>query len=185
VCGEPGCERYPTTARYGGIANVTASSSDADIDAIPTQSGTGRLPFAAVDGDLRTMWESGGLNGPAGQWIKIEFLQTIDPGLIHVAFVRNRAIRPPVTEGLHNTAHGRLTEHVRAKRGFQGLRVPAGLTNWVKLTVVRTKRGAQPGRQVGISEISIPGIGATRSIVAPQVRMSGGDPSAVVLAKAE
>jgi arabinofuranan 3-O-arabinosyltransferase len=182
---DPGWRPYLSTAQYGGIANVKASSSDADIDAIPTQSGTGRLPFAAVDGDLRTMWESGGLNGPVGQWIKIEFLHAIDPGLIHVAFVRNRAIGPPVTEVLMSTAQGRFTEDVRAKGGFQSLRVPAGLTSWLKLTVVRTKRGALPGRQVGISEISIPGIGATRGIVAPQVRTPGGDPSTVVLAKAE
>jgi arabinofuranan 3-O-arabinosyltransferase len=182
---DPRWQRYLSTARYGGIANVTASSSDADIDAIPTQSGTGRLPFAAVDGDLRTMWESGGLNGPIGQWIKIEFLHAIDPGLIHVAFVRNREIGPPVTEVLISTAHGRLAEHVRAKGGFQSLRAPAGVTSWLKLTVVRTKPGAMPGRQVGISQISIPGIGPTRSIVAPQVRTPGGDPSTVVLAKTE
>jgi arabinofuranan 3-O-arabinosyltransferase len=182
---DPGWQPYLSTAQYGGIANVSASSSDADIDAIPTQFGTGRLPFAAVDGDLRTMWESGGLNGPIGQWIKIEFLHAIDPRLIHVAFVRNREIGPPVTEVLISTAQGRLAEHVRARGGFQSLRVPAGLTSWLKLTIVRTKRGALPGRQVGISEISIPGIGATRSIVAPRVRTSGGDPATVVLAKAE
>jgi arabinofuranan 3-O-arabinosyltransferase len=182
---DPGWQRDLSTAQYGGIANVTASSSDADIDAIPTQSGTGRLPFAAVDGDLRTMWESGGLTGPVGQWIKIEFQHAIDPGLIHVAFVRNRDIGPPPTEVVISTARGRLTEHVRTRGGFQSLRVPAGLTTWLKLTVVGTKRGALPGRQVGISEISIPGIGATRSIVAPQVRTSRGDPSTVVLAKAE
>ena len=67
---EPGWQRYESVAQYFGITDVTASSSDAGITAIPTQSATGLFPYSAVDGDLRTVWESGAFTGPVGQWVE-------------------------------------------------------------------------------------------------------------------
>jgi arabinofuranan 3-O-arabinosyltransferase len=183
---EPGWRRYEGTAQYGGIADVTASSSDAGINAISTQSATGLLPFAALDGDLRTMWESGSLTGPVGQWIKIDFLQPIDAGVIRVAFVDNSELGPPVTAVMISTDRGHLIDRVKAKGGYQSLRVPAGPTSWLKLTVAATKAAPPTGRQVGISEISVPGIDATRTIAAPAITAPGGAGfSAVVMSKAE
>jgi arabinofuranan 3-O-arabinosyltransferase len=183
---QPGWQRYASTAQYGGIADITASSSDAGIGAIPTQSATGLLPFAAVDGDLRTMWESGSLSGLVGQWIKIDLLHSIDPRVIHVDFVHNRQIGPPVTAVVITTNRGRLVDRVRTEGGFQSIRVPAGPTNWLKLTVAGAKPAPRVGRQVGISEISIPGIDATRTIAAPAITAPGGAGfSAVVMSKPE
>jgi arabinofuranan 3-O-arabinosyltransferase len=185
---EPGWQPYLAVAQYHGIADVTASSSEADVDAIPQQSNTGRLPFAAVDGNLATMWESGSLNGPVGQWLRIDFDQARNPGVIQVAFADNRAIGPQVTEVEVSTAAGKVADSVRLTGNYQRLRVPPGASRWLQITVTGVFNPPKPdiGRQVGIAEISVPGVTASRTIVAPDVKMpGGGDPSAVVLAKAE
>jgi arabinofuranan 3-O-arabinosyltransferase len=185
---EPAWQRFESVARYYGILNVTASSSDADITANPAQSGTGLLPYSALDGDLRTMWESGGLRGPVGQWIRVDFLQPVSTRTIRVAFVDNPDIGPPVTAVTITTAAGKLTDRVRATGAYQTLAVPSGPSSWLRVTVARTERMNRPaiGRQVGIVEIAIPGVSASRTIVAPTVALPGGaGPASVVLAKAE
>ncbi len=179
---------YEAVATYGGITNVTASSSDSDIDAVPSQSDTGRLPFAALDGNLATMWESGSLGGPVGQWIRVDLARSVDPGTIRVAFADNAAIGPPVSRVEISTATGQITDRVALTGRYQPLRVPPGPTDWLQITVtgVFDPPAQELGRQVGIAEIAIPGVTPTRAIEAPDVRVpGGGDPSAVVLAKAE
>jgi arabinofuranan 3-O-arabinosyltransferase len=185
---EPSWQPYLATAQYHGIADVVASSSEADVDAIPQQSNTGDLPFSAIDGNLSTAWESGGLNGPVGQWIQVDFDRSENPGVIQVAFVDNRAIGPQVTQVEVSTAAGQVSDHVRVTGDYQPLRVPRGASRWLQITVTSVLNPPTPdiGRQVAIAEISVPGITASRTIVAPDVKLSGGgDPSAVVLAKAE
>jgi arabinofuranan 3-O-arabinosyltransferase len=179
---------YLSVAKYTGIAGVTASSSASDIDAIPGQSATGRLPFAAVDGSLATMWESGSLGGPVGQWIRVDLTRPLNPGTVKVAFADNSAIGPQVTSVKVSTATGERTDRVSITGGYQSLRLPAGQTTWVQLTVTGVFRppAEEIGRQVGIAEISVPGVTASRTIEAPDVKLPGGrDPSATVLAKAE
>lgn len=183
---EPAWRRYRSVAQYYGIKDVTASSSDADIGAINSQSSTGRLPYAAVDGDLRTMWESGSLTGPIGQWITISFDQPVDPGIIGLALANDPVIGPPVTWVTISTSVGAVIEPVRQYGGFQAVRVPAGRTSWLRITIAATKWRAPPGGQVGIAEISVPGVAASRTIVAPDASLAnGGDPAAFVLSKAE
>jgi arabinofuranan 3-O-arabinosyltransferase len=185
---EPGWQRYESVAQYFGISNVSASSSDASITAIPTQSATGLFPYSAVDGDLRTMWESGALTGPVGQWIKVDFAQAVNTGTVRIAFVNNNAMGPPVTAVSIATAAGTVADRVRVTGQLQSLAVAPGPTTWLRVTVTRTRRSASPaiGRQVGIAEIVVPGVSASRTIVAPNVALAhGADPSAVVLAKAE
>ena len=185
---EPGWQRYESVAQYFGIANVTASSSDAGITAIPAQSATGLLPYSAVDGDLRTVWESGAFTGPVGQWVRVDFAQPMSTGSIRIAFVDNRAIGPPVTAVSIATAAGTVTDRVQVTGQPQSLAVAPGPSTWLRVTVTKIRRTASPaiGRQVGIAEIAVPGVSASRTIVAPNVAIPGGaDPSAVVLAKAE
>ncbi len=182
---EPAWTRYQAVARYTGIKDVTASSSDSDISALSTQWQTGTLPYSAVDGNLGTMWESGGWNGPVGQWIRIDFDAPVDPHTITVTFADNYAIGPPVTRVTVSTATGAISDPVRATGDSQQLRAPSGASGWLRITI--TGLAYQPvseiGTQVGISDIEIPGVTAGRTIVAPVV--PGGDPTAVVLAKAQ
>jgi arabinofuranan 3-O-arabinosyltransferase len=180
---EPGWSRYLSVARYQGIRDVTASSSAADIGALPSQWASGLLPYAAVDGDPRTMWESGSWTGPGGQWIRLRFVSPVDPGSIRVAFADRPPIAWPVTQVAVRTAAGQVTDRVRVTGNPQVLRVPSGATGWLQITVTRV---AQPaawfGAQVAIKEITVPGARAGRLIVAPVVRPA---PATVVLAKAQ
>ena len=182
---EPDWSQYLTVARYTGIKDVTASSSASDIGTIPGLWGSGLLPYAAVDGDLRTRWESGDWTGPVGQWLQLTFDAPVSPGKIRVTFVDNGAIGPPVSRVTVRTATGQVTDSVRATGAPQWLRVPAGASGWLRLTV--TGLAWQPatalGTEVSISDILVPGVQAARTIVAPAV--PGGDPAAVVLAKAQ
>jgi arabinofuranan 3-O-arabinosyltransferase len=180
---EPGWARYQAVARYYGIRYVTASSSAAGIGAIPGQWASGLLPYSAVDGTMRTMWESGSLAGPLGQWIQVGFDTPVDAGAIQVAFTDSTALGPAVTQVAVTTATGRVTDRVRVTGNVQTLRVPPGATGWLRITVTGLAAPAALGAQVGIKQISVPGVRASRMIVAP--RVPGADPAAVVLAKAQ
>jgi len=182
---EPGWARYQAVARYYGIRNVTASSSAADIGAIPGQWAAGLLPYSAIDGTMRTMWESGSWTGPLGQWIQLGFYSPADPGVIQVAFTDSTALGPPVTQVAVTTAAGQRTDPVQVTGQPQVLPVPPGATGWLRITVTRVaaRPGPAIGAQVGIKEISVPGVHAGRAIVAPS--LPAPDPAAVVLAKAQ
>jgi arabinofuranan 3-O-arabinosyltransferase len=180
---EPGWSRYFSVARYQGIRSITASSSAADIGAIPAQWASGLLPYAAVDGDPRTMWETGSWTGPVGQWLRLRFYHRVDARTIVVAFADSSTLGPPVTQVTVRTAAGQLTDRVLATGSAQPLRVPPGASGWLQLTVTGlAHRLGQPlGSQAGIKDLGVPGVRAGREIVAPPVPGS----AAVVLAKTQ
>jgi arabinofuranan 3-O-arabinosyltransferase len=182
---EPGWARYQSVARYAGIAGVTASSSVTDVTAIPGQWSSGRLPYAAVDGNVFTRWESGSWTGPVGQWIQLSFDAAVDPRTISAAFDASFASGPPVMQVRISTAAGQATDAVQITSSMQPLRVPPGPTRWLRITVTGLAlRPVLPtGAQVGIYDIAVPGVHPARTIVAPAV--PGPDPAAVVLAKDE
>ena len=191
---EPGWNRYLSVAQYHGISDVTASSSAADIGTIPSQWASGLLPYAAIDGDMRTMWESGSWGGPVGQWIRFRFASPVDPRSIRVAFADQPSIGPAVTQVAVRTAAGQVTDRVRATGQPQRLRVPPGAAGWLQITVTGlASPPARFGTQVAIREVTIPGVRASRVIVAPAgpARSRGAPapatpaPAAVVLAKAQ
>ena len=179
---EPGWSRYLSVAQYRGIRDVTASSSAADIGAVPTQWASGLLPYAAVDGDPRTMWESGGWSGPVGQWMRLRFVSPVDRGSIRVTFADSPLVGPPVTQVAVRTAAGRVTDRVQATGRPQALRVPPGATGWLQLTVTGVASRPWFGAQAAIKEITVPGVRASRLIVAPAVHPAA---ATVVLAKAQ
>ncbi len=182
---EPGWSEYLSVARYTGVKDVTASSSASDIATIPTLWASGPLPYAAVDGDLRTKWESGDWTGPVGQWIQEDFDAPLAVPEIRVAFVDNSAIGPPVSRVVVSTAAGEVTDSVAATGAAQWLRVPAGRSGWLRITVagLAWQPPSALGAEVAISDIVVPGVQPGRTIVAPQ--LPGQDPSVVVLAKAQ
>jgi arabinofuranan 3-O-arabinosyltransferase len=182
---EPGWSRYQSVARYVGIADVTASSSASDVAAIPGEWSSGRLPYAAVDANLYTRWESGSWTGPVGQWIQLKFGAAVDPRTIGAAFDASFASGPPVTQVRITTAAGQATDAVQITGNMQPLRVPPGPTSWLRITVTALALRPVPptGAQVSIYGIAVPGVQAARTIVTPEV--PGPDPSAVVLAKDE
>jgi arabinofuranan 3-O-arabinosyltransferase len=132
---------------------------------------------------MRTMWESGTLAGPLGQWIQLGFRAPVHPGYIQVAFTDSPALGPAVTQVTITSGGGAVTDQVLVTGSPQALRVPPGGTGWLRITVTGVAARPTIGTQVGIREISVPGVDASRVIVAP--RVPGADPAAVVLAKAQ
>src|SRR5260370_28201091 len=187
---EPGWSRYQSLAQYQGIRSVTASSSASDIGSIPANWASGTMPAAAGDGDLGTMWESGSWTGPIGEWLQMGFDRPVNARVIHVTFADNAFIGPVVSRVQITTAAGRVADRVRANGNPQPLRVPAGASTWLRITVTGLVSRPHPalGAQVGISEISVPGARASRVIATPKVTASelgpAGARTAVVLAKA-
>jgi arabinofuranan 3-O-arabinosyltransferase len=184
---DPSWLPYLAVAQYHGIANVTASSSGSDISALPGQSATGLNPFSAVDGNPRTMWESASTTGPVHQWLQVDFDRPVDAGVIRVAFADSQSVGPPVTKIAVQTSTGTSTESVRQTADAQPLRVPAGPSRWLRITVEAVAPVSYPlaGAQVGIAEISVPGVTASRSINAPDVALPADAEPSELLAKAE
>ncbi len=168
---DPGWSRYATYATYSGIKDITASTSRAAVDAIPGQHDLGYLPYAAMDGDPFTQWETSGWNGPVGQWIKVSFQQPIDPGAVTAAFVQNSFLGPPPARIAVETQAGRVEQSVAASTGAQRLQVPPGRTSWLRIRILALNgpvTGTLPGR-VAISELTVGGLHAVRSYRLPNV----------------
>jgi arabinofuranan 3-O-arabinosyltransferase len=188
---EPGWSAQQAVAQYSGIQAVTASSSASDLQASASQWATGLFPYSAFDASPDTMWESGAAYGPAGQWIQatlgsaIRFGQGSDAA-IGVAFADRPDVGPPVTRVTVSTAAGQVSDSVRVTGSMQSLRVPAGSSDWLRITVTGLaplSAASLAGTQVGIATIDVPGVSASRTIVAPPV--PSGQQATVVLAKAQ
>jgi arabinofuranan 3-O-arabinosyltransferase len=201
---EPGWSADEAVAQYSGISDVTASSSASDLQASAGQWATGLFPYSAFDGNPDTMWESGSNSGPPGQWVQATFDSAIRFGqgkdaAIGVAFADSPYIGPPVTRVTVSTAAGQVSDPVRVTARLQSLRVPAGPSDWLRITVTGLaplSAASLDGTQVGIATINVPGLSASRTIVAPPVPPAcpGGRPpetprgceqATVVLAKAQ
>jgi arabinofuranan 3-O-arabinosyltransferase len=127
------------------------------------------------------MWESGALTGPLGQWIRLGFDSRVRPGVVTVVFTDSTALGPAVTRVVVSTAAGSRTDPVRVTGFPQALVVPPGPTSWLQITVTGLASRPDPvvGAQVGIKEISVPGVHASRVIVAPRVPSARPAPSLV------
>ncbi len=69
----------------------------------------------------------------------------------------------------------------------QPLATPRGLTSWLRITVEAVAPTSFPlaGTQVGVAELTVPGVSASRAIVAPAVQVPANAEPSVLLAKAE
>ncbi|WP_405144933.1 alpha-(1-_3)-arabinofuranosyltransferase [Sphaerisporangium sp. NBC_01403] len=178
---DPAWASATSSARYLGIDDVRASSSDADITAAAGERDAGRLPFAAFDGDARTGWRSDGWNGALGEWLEARFVEPVPMKDITIAFDQG-PIGPPVAEVELSTATGTRRVPVRETADPQLFAPPPGTTTWLRIRV--TKLAYQPkssfGSRVGITEVAIPGVRPTRAIAAPGLP-GGGDAGTVML----
>ncbi|WP_327585312.1 alpha-(1-_3)-arabinofuranosyltransferase [Nonomuraea sp. NBC_00507] len=181
---DPGWEKYLATATLTGIAKVTASSSEADVTASPRSREPGRQPFAALDGDRRTSWRSTGWNGAVGEWLEVTFTQPLTVATIKVTF-ENAPIGPPPSEVAVETDTGSLRQRVRATADPQELAVPSGPISRLRVKVTAT--GYEPqsrlGSRVGITELTIPGVQAGRSITVPDPGVGSGEPVSVAVSR--
>ncbi|WP_248963534.1 alpha-(1-_3)-arabinofuranosyltransferase domain-containing protein [Sphaerisporangium perillae] len=181
---DPAWTSATSSARYLGIDDVRASSSDADINAAAGERDPGRLPYAAFDGDTRTGWRSDGWNGALGEWLETRFVEPVRMKDITIAFEQG-PIGPPVAEVELSTATGTRRVAVRQTPDPQLFTPPQGPTTWLRIKV--TKLAYQPknpfGGRVGITEVAIPGVRPARAIAAPG--LPGGADAGTVLLTAQ
>ncbi|MFI6501686.1 alpha-(1-_3)-arabinofuranosyltransferase family protein [Nonomuraea typhae] len=157
------------TAEFDGVSAVTASSSASDAAAVPGISASGRSPWAALDGDYETNWETSGWEPPTGQWLRIDFpgRRTL-PGM-KVTFTNNVLIGQSVKTVAVETEAGRIVQNVERTDAAQALRVPSGATSWVRIKVVATVEQVWSFVQrIGISEVAIPGLLPSRTVRLPR-----------------
>jgi arabinofuranan 3-O-arabinosyltransferase len=161
-----GGQTHLTTAAYRGVRGVTASSSVAFADAVGGSDPSG-LPFAAVDGDPLTSWRSSSFAGPAGQWLEVELDTPRAVPYVDLSIVDDLRVGWPVTRVRLTTDSGSVDHEVPQGGATQRVRLPAGVTGRVRVTVLAVAADRDNGN-VGIAELTIPGVTPHRALVAPE-----------------
>ncbi|MEV6428966.1 alpha-(1-_3)-arabinofuranosyltransferase [Nocardia sp. NPDC051463] len=133
-------------------ATITASSSAGDA----TQLGgaaPGSSTAAVVDDDPSTAWISNGIERALGQWLRLDLDQPISSGLLHLS-TSAAAIGDPVKWVEVRTANGSVSARISEPGAPVSISLPAGPTNWLSITAIRTETGTRGG-QFGISELTL------------------------------
>ncbi|SPT50675.1 Domain of uncharacterised function (DUF3367) [Actinomadura madurae] len=167
---DQGWRRYATHVTYGGgVRDVTASSSAADEEAIPQARKPEATPYAALDGDRFTAWETGGWDGPYGQWLRVDFDEPRDVRDLTAVFVQNGLLGPPVTRVAVQTENGTVEQDVQKIATAQPLRAPDGPTRWLRLriTALASTPAVPAFTRAGVAELSIGGVRPTRTYTMP------------------
>lgn len=159
--------QHETVAQLVGAASITASSSGADANSY-LQTDRSQQPYSAFDGDPQTAWVSRPGVQPVGQWLQITLDNPIPVAQLTLRFtgMGSRPTRIRVT-----TQNGSVDSAV-AFGQTQTLRAPSGTTGFVRLTVLGVDQH-DPLDQVGIAEVSIPGVQVSRTLEVPDDLPSG------------
>ncbi|MGW5054848.1 alpha-(1-_3)-arabinofuranosyltransferase domain-containing protein [Actinokineospora sp. NPDC004072] len=160
----PGVE-HQTTAAYRGVLGVSASSSAGYADS-PRPVDPSGMPFAAVDGDPYTSWQSSTLDSPVGQWLEVRLDTPRVVEHVELRMVDDRRVGWPVTRVRLDTDAGSVEHEVAPGGGPQVLPVSAGLTGRVRVSVVALAAGRTTGH-VGIAELAVPGVSPSRALRVP------------------
>ncbi|ORT57190.1 alpha-(1-_3)-arabinofuranosyltransferase family protein [Streptomyces sp. CB03238] len=156
--------RHQTTAVLRGAASVTASSSGNWLFHLPQYD-----PVNAFDGNPDTAWTEGGADSPVGQWLRVEFERKLSlPGSIRLTPLPSGGLRAAATSVRVETEQGSEVSPLRPDGTPQTVRVPAGQSGYLKITI----KGAQQGRPgligAGFSSVDIPGVTVTRLLALPE-----------------
>lgn len=158
--------KHQTVAEYRGIRAVRASTSTAYADAAgaidPANS-----PFAAVDGDGGSAWHSSSFTGPVGQWLEIDLDTPRSVGEVTLDLVDDLRVGWAVTRIRFTTDAGDSEHDVPSGGGRHAYPVRPGLTGSVRVTVLGVAADRQDGN-VGIKELSVPGMTAQRALRVPR-----------------
>jgi arabinofuranan 3-O-arabinosyltransferase len=161
----PGID-HQTVASYHEVRGVSASSAGSYADAAgPTDPSA--QPFAALDGDGNTAWRSASYTGPAGQWLSVQ-LDTPRPiDTVRLQFVVDLRLGWPPARIRIDTDSGSVTQDVVQGGGANDYPVKPGLTSNVKITVLSVAGNRTTGN-VGIRELTIPGVDPQRALRVPR-----------------
>ncbi|MFF8833372.1 alpha-(1-_3)-arabinofuranosyltransferase family protein [Streptomyces sp. NPDC015131] len=155
---------HQTVAVLRGAASVTASSSGNWLFHLPQYD-----PVNAFDRDPDTAWTEGSADSPAGQWIRVDFTRPLTlPASIRLTPLAPGGLRAAATSVRVDTERGSEVSPLRPDGSLQTVRVPAGPSRHLTLTI----EGAQQGRPglvgAGFSSVDIPGVTVTRLLALPE-----------------
>jgi arabinofuranan 3-O-arabinosyltransferase len=146
-----------TVAVLAGAARVTASSAGSWLFEVPQGD-----PVNAFDGNPATAWTEASPARADGQWVQIRFSRARQlSGPLEIRLLDDIP-RPVATRLVVTTAAGRRVTDTRVTGAAQPLRVPAGSTRWLRITIAAARGGTAGGPGAGISEVAIPGVRVTR-----------------------
>ncbi|GAB3722516.1 alpha-(1-_3)-arabinofuranosyltransferase [Nocardiopsis nanhaiensis] len=172
---DPAWEEYVSHAEDQGIAEVTASTSEAGVEARASDRDPGHAPYAAFDDDVNTAWRSSAFEGALGQWIEVEFTEPRDLSGLNVAFEQLPGEPPPSNVTLI-TDNGRSEAAVAETDEPQELSAPPGETSSLRIQVdeLAWEPEYRFGTRVGITAVSIPGLEVSRTLDVPGPTDAGG-----------
>lgn len=154
-----------STVSYFGISDVAASSSGADATAVVNNS-PANGPWSAVDGNPITAWRIGSFSGAVGQWLQVDLESTLRLSQATVSFAGlGRGF--PDRIGVSTDA-GEINEDVTPDGSPQAIRLPAGTTQFVRITILGIADGSS-GLAAGIAQLSIPSVVTSRTLDVPGV----------------
>lgn len=159
----PGNAGDLSSMAYSGIADVRASSSGADASALLNR-GPEHAPWYALDGDPKTSWLTGSADGALGQWFEVRFVAPLTDPAVTIQFPAQLDDFP--TSLVVRTDAGTFTADVTPDAEPQRLRVPAGATQRLRLTVASLASGTK-GTAAGLAGVSIAGVVPVRSLQVP------------------
>ena len=157
---------HRTVAVHRGIRGVTASSSAGYADSV-RGSDLASMPFAALDDDPYTAWQSSTVDGPVGQWLEVTLDTPRVVTAVGLRVVDDRRVGWPVSHVRIATDAGEVEHEVARGAGEQRFPVVAGLTGRVRVTVAAVAAGRVTGN-VGIAELDVPGVEPQRALRVPQ-----------------
>ncbi|MFD6888187.1 alpha-(1-_3)-arabinofuranosyltransferase family protein [Streptomyces sp. NPDC059957] len=161
--GPAGSTAEQTTSVIEGAKSVTASSYGSWLFALPQYD-----PVGAFDGNSGTAWAEGSSADPVGQWLRIDFNGSMDlPATLKVTPLAGGSLRPTVTKLRITTDRGSQVSVLQPQAVAQDVNAPAGPAAWVKITIEGAVTANTGVGGAGFSEISIPGIKATRVLSLP------------------
>ena len=159
-------EGRQAVAVFGG-AVASASSSGSEVTALRGRSSAAQ-PWAALDGDPVTSWVSGDLERGVGQWWEVSAENAFTTPWVTVRLVVGAVAGIEPASITVTTDTGSLTVQVAATDQPQRLPVPPGPTRSLRLTLAAVVDGSE-GEAFGLREVEIPGLDATRRVVAAGV----------------
>ncbi|RCV62002.1 alpha-(1-_3)-arabinofuranosyltransferase domain-containing protein [Marinitenerispora sediminis] len=150
---DPAWDRYTAVAVPGGVRSVTASSSAAGVRAAAAERDPGRLPFAALE-------------VVAHEEVGHALTEPRDVTGLTAAFEEIPGEPPPARVTVV-TDTGRRTVPVAPGPQPQEVAAPPGRTSELLLRVDALAWDAGRPARVGIAELAVPGLRATRSLDVP------------------
>ncbi len=155
---------HQTTAILYGVSSVTASSAASYASAVRAFDPADG-PVAAFDEVPGTAWVNGSAHA-VGQWVEERFRRPVELRSVTVASPRLPGTGPAASEVEVTTQTGRAPLRLAQGGAARSLRIPAGKTSFLKVTILAVAGGGR-GKAAAL-QVSTPGVPpAEESLLVP------------------